>query len=56
MKVVVCVRAELPAGPDSIWFTEDQLSAMSDAELADLLHEDELGVFEGAVWTIERAR
>ena len=51
MKVFVTVTNEME---DFVWATEEQLAAMSDAQIVELIREDVTEFLEGASWTVTR--
>ncbi len=53
-KVIVELYAELEAGPDSIWFTEEQLAEMSDSDLKEIIEESLWDLVAEGAMTIER--
>lgn len=52
--IVLTVRVTIPATPGSVWFTQEDLDNLSDAEVLDVLAEDVDAALEGATWMIER--
>ena len=52
--VRITLTRTIEAGPDSIWFDEECLSDLSDAELREWITDDLWDFMEGATMTFER--
>jgi len=53
-EIIVTIRCAIEAGPESIWFTEDELASMSDNDVRELLEEDIYEIYSNGTMTIER--